>query len=241
MKEYAFFGTPLSSPLSIVKQRLLLLTAAAIVASALTVVAAPTRSPQPPATTLVTPTQLIVATAFDQATPLLRKKAIHGWQAAIGQWQVKDGVLHGDEVPEDKHASSCTWKLDATHLVITAQFKLGTATHIAFGCRDTIAPHHHLGRTFISKDAIWIVRQSGIAKTTKSEKLAELKTPIDPNAWHDITIEIAGDHYRATVDGHVVEARHDRYKDAKGLVALITKGQGAQFKNVALWHAQPKS
>ena len=194
----------------------------------------------PPATKIVTPTKLIVSTAFDQATPLIRKNPIHGWSAAIGQWQVKDGVLHGDEVKEDNHPSSCTWKLDATNLVVTAQFRLGTAAHVAFGCRDSIPPHHHLARTYISRDAIWIVRQSGISKTSKSEKLAELKTPIDPNAWHNLTIEISGDHYRATVDSHVVEARHERYKDAKGLVALITKGQGAQFKNVAIWHAQPQ-
>jgi hypothetical protein len=195
----------------------------------------------PPATKIVTPTKLIVSTAFDQATPLIRKKPIHGWSAAIGQWQVKDGVLHGDELKEDNHPSSCTWKLDATNLVISAQFRLGTADHIAFGCRDSVPPHHHLARTYVSKDAIWVVRQSGISKTSKSEKLAELKTPVDPNAWHDITIEISGGHYRATVDRHVVEARHERYKDAKGLVALITKGQGAQFKNVAIWHAQPST
>lgn len=195
----------------------------------------------PPATKIVTPTKQIIATAFDEDTPFTRKKPIHGWQASIGQWQVRDGVLHGDEVAEDKHPSSSTWKLEATHMVITAQFRLGTATHVAFGCRDNIPPHHHLARTYIGKDAIWIVRQSGIAKTSKSEKLAELKTPIDPDAWHDITIEISGDHYLATVDDHVVEAHHERYKDSKGLVALITKGQGAQFRNVAIWHAEPKS
>jgi hypothetical protein len=194
----------------------------------------------PPATKITTPTKLIVATAFDQETPLVRKKPIHGWSAAIGQWQVKNGALHGDEVKEDNHPSSCTWKLDATDLVISAEFKLGTATHVAFGCRDSIPPHHHLARTYISKDAIWVVRQSGIAKTSKSEKLAELKTSVDPNAWHNLTIEISGDQYRATVDGQVVEAQHERYKDAKGLVALITKGEGAQFKNVAIWHATPK-
>lgn len=218
-------------------QRFLLL---AVLAASAVAGPAADNTAMPPRTTLVTPTRLIVATAFDQDTPLMRKKPILGWSAAIGQWQVKDGVLHGDEVKEDNHPSSCTWKLDATNLVITAQFKLGTAAHVAFGCRDSIPPHHHLARTYISKDAIWVVRQSGISKTSKSEKLAELKTPIDPNAWHSITIEFSGDHYRATVDGHVVEARHERYKDAKGLVALITKGQGAQFKNVAIWHATPK-
>jgi Domain of Unknown Function (DUF1080) len=195
----------------------------------------------PPAAKITIPGKLIVSTAFDQDTPPVRKKSIHGWSAAIGQWQVKDGVLHGDELKEDNNPSSCTWKLGATNMIISAQFRIGTAAHVAFGCRDSIPPNHHLARTYVSKDAIWIVRQSGIAKTSKSEKLAELKTPVDPDTWHNLTIEISGDHYRATVDSHVVEARHERYKDAKGLVALITKGQGAQFKNVAIWHAQPRS
>ena len=39
---------------------------------------------------------------------------------------------------------------------------------------------------------------------------------------------------------HVVEAHHERYKDAKGIVALVNKGQGAQFKNVSIWNAKPK-
>ena len=191
----------------------------------------------PPRTEISGPLELIVATAFDEDTPATRKGIINGWQASIGEWTVKDGALHGDEVPEDNHASSCTYKIDAADLVITAQFRLGEATHLAFGCRDTIAPHHHLARTFISKDAIWIQHMSGIAKTTKAVKAEELKTPIDPEAWHDLTIEISGDHYRATIDGHVIEARHERFADAKGIVALIVKGQGAQFKNLKLWKA----
>ena len=194
----------------------------------------------PPALTLARITQPIVSSPFQDPTPPVRKGALQGWQAAIGRWWVADGALHGDEVAEDNHASSCTYRIDARGLVITAEFRLGTAGHVAFGCRDTIAPHHHLARTFISRDAVWITRMSGIAKTTKSEKLVELKTPMDPEVWHRVTIEIIGDHYHTTVDGHVVEARHPRFADAKGLVALITKGQGAQFRNVRLNHAEPK-
>jgi hypothetical protein len=194
----------------------------------------------PPTTELCTATKLIVSTPFDQPSPPVRKGGINGWQAGIGEWSVKEGALRGDEIPEDRHPSSCTYRIEATDLVITAQFRLGTAEHVAFGCRDTIAPNHHLGRTYISRNAIWIHRMSGIAKTTRAEKLAELKVPIDAEAWHDLTIEICGDHYVAHVDGHRIEGRHERFKDAKGIVALITRGQGAQFKNVALWHGRPK-
>jgi hypothetical protein len=193
----------------------------------------------PPKTSICQPGEIIVSTPFDQATPPTRKGLINGWQAGIGEWSVKDGALRGDELAENNHPSSCTYRFEATDMIITAQFRLGTATQIAFACRDTVPPNNHLGRTFISKDAIWVTRMSGISKTTKSVKLAEIKTPIDPVAWHTITIEIVGDHCRATVDGHVVEAHHERYKDAKGIVALVNKGQGVQFRNVAIWHAKP--
>lgn len=187
------------------------------------------------------PTELIVSTAFDGESSPVRKGTIDGWGAGIGEWWMAGGALHGNEVAEDHHPSSCTWKLEAGDLVIKAQFRLGEASQIAFGCRDTVPPNLHLGRVFITPEAVWVQRMSGIAKTTKAEKLAEQKRRIDPEAWHDLTIEIVGDHYRATIDGEVIEARHERFRDAKGIVALISKGQGAQFRKVEIWHAKPKT
>lgn len=180
---------------------------------------------------------LIVSTPFDQPQGPTRKKAINGWSAAIGEWSVKDGALFGDELKEDNHHSSCTYRVDAGGIVIQAQFRLGGAQYLAFGCRDTVAPNLHLARTFVSKDAVWITHMSGIAKTTKSAKVAELKTPVDPTKWHDIRIEIVGDRYRVRLDDKELEATHPRFKDRKGLVALITKGQGAAFRQVTLQHA----
>lgn len=193
-----------------------------------------------PVTHICEATEVVVSTPFNQTTGPTRKGDVNGWQAGIGEWTVKEGSLYGDELPENHHPSSLTYRLEATDMIISAQFKLGTAEHVAFGCRDTVAPNLHLGRTFISKNAIWVQRMSGISKTTKAEKLKELKTAVDPDAWHELTVEICGDHYRAQVDGQVVEAHHERFKDAKGIVALIVKGQGAQFKNVSIWKAKPK-
>lgn len=195
----------------------------------------------PPATTIAEPTELIVATAFDGEVPRTRKGKIEGWSAGIGEWWVSDGALHGDELAEDKHPSSCTWRLEAGDLVIRAQFRLGEAQQIAFGCRDTVPPNNHLGRVFVSRDAIWVQRMSGISKTTKAEKLVEQKRSLDPDAWHDLTIEIVGDHYRATIDGKAIEAKHERFADDKGIIALISKGQGAQFRKIEIWHAKPKA
>ena len=196
--------------------------------------------PTPPQGKTAEATELIVATPFDQDAPKTRKGPINGWQAGIGEWWVADGALHGNELAENNHPSSCTYKFEATDLMITAEFRLGESPQIAFACRDTVPPNNHLGRTFITPEAVWVTRMSGISKTTKNEKLAEKKVKIDPDEWHTITIEITGDHYRAKVDDTVVEATHERYKDAKGIVALVSKGEGAQFRNVQLWHAKAK-
>lgn len=196
-------------------------------------------APAPPVTVIAKPAELVVSTPFDEEVPQIRKGTIHGWQAAIGAWSVRDGALHGDELPEDHHASSCTHGVEAGDLVITAECRLGAAAHLAIGCRDAIAPHHHLARLYIAADGLWIQRMSGIAKTTRAEKVAERSVRIDPDAWHSVTIEIVDDRYRATVDDVVVEAHAERFRDAKALVALITKGQGAQFRNVAIWKAVP--
>jgi hypothetical protein len=186
------------------------------------------------------PTEAIVETAFDENTPRTRKGEVAGWQAGIGEWRIEGGVLIGDEVAEDNHASSLTHRLEATHLIITAQVKLGTAEQIAFACRDTVPPNLHLARLYITQDKLWIQHMSGIAKTTKSEKLVTKEVELKPDEWYDVTIEIIGDQYRARVGEEEIEATHSRFADGKGIVALVNKGQGAQYRNVALWHAKAK-
>lgn len=186
------------------------------------------------------PTGAIVETAFDEDTPRTRKGDVAGWLAGIGEWRIEDGALIGDEVAEDNHASSLTHRLDATGLIITAQVKLGTAEQIAFACRDTVPPNLHLARLYITQDKLWIQHMSGIAKTTKSEKLVTKEVELNPDEWYNVTIEIIGDQYRARVGEEEIEATHSRFADGKGIVALVNKGQGAQYRNVALWHAKPK-
>jgi len=183
------------------------------------------------------PADVIVETAFDEETPPTRKGEVAGWTAGIGEWRIEERVLIGDEVPEDNHASSLTYRLEATDMIITAQVRLGTATQIAFACRDTIPPNLHLGRLYITQDRLWIQSMTGISKSTTSERLVAEDVSLDREAWYDVTIEIIGDRYRATVGDHEIEATHSRFADAKGIVALINRGEGAGFRNVALWNA----
>ena len=64
----------------------------------------------------------IVSTPFDQPAPPTRKGAINGWQAGIGEWSVKDGALRGDELAENNHPSSCTYRCEATDMIILPHY-----------------------------------------------------------------------------------------------------------------------
>lgn len=182
--------------------------------------------------------ELIVETAFDNETPPTRKTEIDGWKAGIGEWRVEGGVLIGDEVPEDDHASSLTYRFEAEHLIIRAQVRLGTAEQIAIACRDNVAPNLHLGRLYITPDKLWIQKMEGISTTTSAERLIVEDVDLDRDEWYPVTIEIIGETYRATVGDHVLEATHPRFADGKAILALVNRGQGAEFKNVGIWHAE---
>ena len=54
--------------------------------------------------------------------------------------------------------------------------------------------------------------------------------------FHEFTPIVRKGHifsWRVSKGEYVVEARYNLFRDANGIVALITKGQGAQFKNVS--------
>lgn len=198
----------------------------------------------PPETKLVTPTALVTAEAFDRPESLA-PKGQPGWRGGIGQWHVTGGVLHAhDEKPSaarpNGHEAVCEYVTDVGDMVFTAQFKLGTAPHVGFVCRDTNNPNHHLGRIMVTPSAVWLQKMSGIAKQTKKEILQTNKTKFDPEQWYSITTEIRGDQWLASVGPHTLQARNDRFQDPKGRIGMVAKGEGAQFKNVAIWRAQPK-
>ncbi len=186
------------------------------------------------------PAELIVRSPFSEDTPPTRKGMLGEWNAGIGEWRIEEGALIGDEVAEDNHASSLTYKFEASDLIITAQVKLGTAEQMAFACRDNVPPNLHLGRLYITPDKLWIQHMAGIAKTTKSERIAVEEVEIDVEEWYDVTIEIVGETYRAKVGEHEIEATHPRFADAKAIVALVNNGKGARWKNVEIWKAEKK-
>ncbi|MEW4455441.1 family 16 glycoside hydrolase [Bremerella sp. JC817] len=200
--------------------------------------------PAPPETQLVKPGERITFDKLDQEEAFGRKgkPGANGWRAGIGEWSVVDGAGYAkEEGPSEKrprgHEAVCEHIVDLGDLVLTGEFKLGPAPQVGFVCRDTHQPNHHLGRVLITPSAIWIQKMSGIAKETRKEELKRIKVDIDPNTWHKVTVEVKGDRWLVRVDDHVLEGSHERFLDRKGRVGFVARGEGAQFRNVAIWKA----
>lgn len=205
-------------------------------------------TPAPPATQICQTTQLIAAEKFDRPESFAkeRQRGMDGWRAGIGTWSVVDGAAHAKQEGPSKnrpngHEAVCEHLVDLGDYVLMGEFKLGTSPQIGFVCRDTNQPNHHQGRVVITPTAIWIQKMSGIAKETRREELQKIEVKLDPQAWHHFTIEVCGDRWFARIDDHTLEATHERFKDRKGRIGMVARGEGAQFRNLSLWSAQPKS
>lgn len=201
----------------------------------------------PPETTLCTPTKLISFEKFDQPEAFGRKgkPGSHGWRAGIGEWSIVDGIAYAkQEGPSDKrpngHEAVCEHVVEMSDLVLTAEFKMGDSPQVGFVCRDINKPNLHLGRVLITPKAIWIQKMSGIAKETRREELTRVKVDLDRNAWHQVVVEVCGDRWVARIDNHTLEAEHARFADQKGRVGFVARGEGGEFRNIALWAAEPK-
>jgi len=205
-------------------------------------------TPAPPATQICQPDQLVAAEEFDRPESFAKEKqpGTGGWRAGIGTWSIKDGAAYAvQEAPSEKrpngHEAVCEHLVDLGDYVLTGEFKLGASPQIGFVCRDTNKPNLHQGRVMITPTAIWIQKMSGIAKETRREELKKIEVKLDPQTWHRITVEVCGDKFLARIDDHVLEATHERFKDRKGRIGFVAKAEGAQFRNMSLWSAKPKS
>ncbi len=203
--------------------------------------------PSPPATQISQPVSLVAAEAFNRPEAFAGKIAptAPGWRGGIGTWSIRDGAAYAvqegsSEKRPNGHEAVCEHVVDLGDYLLTADFKLGTAPQIGFVCRDTHNPNHHQGRVVITPTAIWIQKMSGIAKETRREELTKIPVTLDPNTWYKITVEVCGDRFLARVGDHVLEAKHERFRDRKGRIGFVARGEGAQFRAVSLWSARPK-
>ncbi|WDI44151.1 family 16 glycoside hydrolase [Bremerella sp. P1] len=204
-------------------------------------------APAAPETKLCKPGKLVAFEKFDKPDVMIKKgKPEAGqWRDGLGDWKTVDGAAYAiQEAPSEKrpngHEAVCEYVTDMRDFVLTAEFKMNESPQVAFVFRDTNQPNLHQGRVMIKPNAFWIQKMTGISKETRREELKRIKHDVEPDQWHKISIEVVGDRMRATLDGQEIEAAHERFLDHKGRIGFVARGEGALFRNVAIWEAAAK-
>ncbi len=182
------------------------------------------------------------------------------WKTVIPAFTVIDGVLVGNQAREDHGAVGRVY-LPMKDVVVDFKFKLaGSRTfnvvfddknfkgsHAGHICRVAIAPAQiRLGddKEGIMRNDIFEMRRDP-ARKVEADKLIEgrtaiVKTKIESDRWYAMTIELAGDRMRVSLDGKAIG-----YLRSPGLahptkesLHFTVSGEGAHFDDLRIWKAR---
>jgi hypothetical protein len=155
-----------------------------------------------------------------------------GWQA--GEWTERDGGIRCAPIPAENHHPALGHRLDLADVVVQFAFRFDDADAVLLGFDDK----EHIARLVLHRDAIEIVKMSGIGATTKGETIDRAPAKLEPGRWYTAVIELQGDEMLAQVDERWIV-----YGQAAGLAAtksrleLMSYGGKAEagFAHLTVW------
>jgi hypothetical protein len=135
-----------------------------------------------------------------------------GWQA--GEWTERDGGIHCAPIAAENHHPALGHHLDLADVVVQFAFRFDDADTVLLGFDDK----EHIARLVLHRDAIEIVKMSGIGATTKGETIDRAPAKLEPGRWYTAVIELQGDEMLAQVDEKWIV-----YGQAAGLAATKSR------------------
>ena len=157
-----------------------------------------------------------LATGIDAKNPLGR--AVVGKDSRPEWWQVVDGMLRGQNFPEEKHGSGISRDIAAQDVCLRCRFMIPSGGMAAVGIRG---PSPILEKVFnvvslhIRTDSI-VAADNDVLHPKGSPEAEELKkkgvwnrrffyaktakTVIKPDVWHDLAVEVRGKELSVLVD-----------------------------------------
>ncbi len=183
------------------------------------------------------------------------------WQPLIPTFAVADGVMKGTQTRDDHGAVGRVYR-PMEDIVVEFKFRFaGSPTfnvvfddknlkeysHAGHVCRVAVTPTQiRLGddKEGIMRNDIFKMRKDP-AKKAEADKLLEgrtavIKTPVDPETWHTMRIEIAGDEMRVSLDEKPVgflKSPGLAHPTKESLHFTVT-GSDMLFDEVRIWRAK---
>jgi len=183
------------------------------------------------------------------------------WQPLIPTFTVADGVMTGTQTRDDHGAVGRVYRT-MQDVVVEFKFKFaGSPTfnvvfddknlrqysHAGHVCRVAVTHTHiRLGddKEGIMRNDIFKMRKDP-AKKAEAEKLLKgrtevVKTPVDPEKWHSLRIEIAGDEMRVSLDEKPIGFLKSPglAHPTKESLHFTVNGDSMLFDDVRIWAAK---
>mgnify|MGYP000095985117 FL=1 len=177
---------------------------------------------------------------------------IHGTgpESRGGQWKQVDGRFQGSENPQVKHPATASYGIKYQNIILQCQLRLEDVE------LDKDPAH---GRKFryiqlrATNEKSYLcslnLNQGGFQINKddndrdgpdKLEVLATHKKALALGQWHTVLIEIMGDEYVATVDGHTIAGQHPAIAQLKHSFMVVTGPEGS-IRDLRLWEAKPNA
>ena len=161
------------------------------------------------------------------------------WKVVKGEWKTSGGELRGDEVPADKHSAVLWHPGKVETLILTCEFRLGSANtfYVGFDGKG------HVGRLVIRANSVGLFDDSPDTnlkpgEKSKSHPLATSETKLKPDAWYPLTLEIRGDEMAALVAGVQLKGQHPYLATPKERFWFAAAGTDLRIRNLKVWDAK---
>lgn len=159
------------------------------------------------------------------------------WSVGKGKWEPKDGVIVGNEIPEEHHAAVLHLKTGPVSLVFEAEFKMDAAKVFYIGCDGA----KHVGRLVVVPKSAKLCEDSTEVKgKTPSDTLAETAVAIKPDEWVPVRVEYTGDQMLARVGPeHELKAQHPYLATPKVRWWIAAGGGQIEVRNIRVSEGAP--
>jgi hypothetical protein len=177
---------------------------------------------------------------------------IHGTgpESRGGQWKQVDGRFQGYENPQVKHPATASYGIKFQNIILQCQLRLEDVALDKDPAHGRKARYIQLRATNEKSYLCSLNLNTGGFSINKDdndrdgpdvrETLATHKKALALGQWHTVLIEIMGDEYVATVNGHAITGHHPAIAQLKHSFMIVTGPEGS-IRDLRFWEAKPNA
>ena len=151
------------------------------------------------------------------------------WVQAKGIWKSENGVLIGEEIPDQKHVAVAQHVMSLENFILEGELRFDGAKNFITG---TDGEGGHVGRLVILPNQIVIQWDHTVpGQKPVSTTIATVKHTLKQGEWFKFRLEWLGTKLKATVDGETLEAEHERFGAKKKQFWFAIANKTASVRN----------